>query len=177
MTSNPSGQGARVALTLGVAALFGGLWLLLNAYGVGVPPFKRLWPTLLVLAGGAALADYLFFSRKPTAAGWALAWTGFGVLGFALTLGYSNWLKILDWLPSFPMILGLSFLATWLADDRRNQHLVIAGGVLVGLGLTGFAARFEWLRLLLPSAQVFWAGLLLLGGGYLVWRAIARSRR
>ena len=177
MTEPEPRQGSRLALIVGVAALFGGLWLFLDAQGVGVPDFKRLWPTLFILAGLASLADYLFLTRVPRSAGWALAWIGFGVLGFALALGYTDWTKILDWLPSFPTILGLAFLTTWLAGGRKDDNLVIAAGVLVGLGLVGFGARFDVLRRILPSAQVIWAVLLLAGGGYLVWRTVAQMKR
>ena len=177
MTETQPRKSVGLPLAIGVAAVTGGLWLFLNAQGVGVPQFKRLWPVLLLLAGCASMADYLFLSRHPRAAGTALAWTGFGVLGFALTLGYTSWNKILDWLPSFPMIIGLSMAATWLAGRRKNDNLVIAAGILVVLGLLGFASRFDWLLRILPSAQVVWALLLLAGGGYLVWRTIARARR
>ncbi len=177
MTETAPRRSVGLPLAIGIAAVTGGLWLFLNAQGVGVPPFKRLWPLLLLLAGGASVIDYLFLSRKPRAAGAALAWVGFGVLGFALTLGYTNWQKILDWLPSFPMIIGLSMAVTWIADQRRSDNLVIAAGVLVVLGLLGFAARFDWLLRVLPSAQVVWALLLVGGGGFLVWRTISRSRR
>jgi len=164
-------------LAIGIAAVIGGSWLFLNAQGVGVPPFKRLWPVLFLFAGGASLADYLFLSRLPRAAGTTLAWVGFGVLGFALTLGYTRWDRALDWLPSFPMIIGLALAVTWLADQRKSDNLVIAAGVLIVLGLLGFAARFDWLLRILPSAQVVWAVLLLGGGAYLVWRTISRARR
>lgn len=163
-------------LAIGLAAVTGGLWLLLNAWDVGVPPFKDLWPLLLILAGVAMLADFFFLSRRPGSVGWAVAWIGFGVLAFALTLDYTTWGKILDWLPSFPTILGLAFLATALAARRRSDNLAIAGGVLLALGLVGFMARFDWLRRIMPSAQVLWAGLLVLVGGYLVWRALARGK-
>lgn len=176
MNAPPPRQGPRVALIFGVAALFGGFWLLLNAQGVGVPPFKTLWPTLLLLAGAASLADHLFLSRHPRAAGWAVAWVGFGVLGFALTLGYTDLRKILDWLPSFPTIIGLAMATTWLAGGRKDSNLPLAAGVLVGLGLIGFGARFDVLEAILPSAQVIWAILFLAGGTYLVWRTVARSR-
>lgn len=85
MTESEPQQTPKLALIIGVAALVGGLWLLLNAQGVGVPPFKKLWPLLFLVAGAASFADYLFLSRHPRAAGWSLAWIGFGVLGFALT--------------------------------------------------------------------------------------------
>ena len=175
MTQSEPRRGSRMILAVGLAALFGGLWLLLNAQGVGVPPFKKLWPVLFLVAGAASLADYLFLGRVAGSAGWALAWTGFGILGLALTLGYTDGRRILDWLPSFPTIIGLSLLTTWLADRSRANY-PLAGGVLVTLGVVGFAARFDVLQRILPSAQVVWAILLVLGGGYLVWRAVARNR-
>ena len=42
--------------------------------------------------------------------------------------------KILDWLPSFPTIIGLSLLTTWLVD-RKRENYPLAGGILVTLGL------------------------------------------
>ncbi len=177
MTEPASRKSFGLPLAIGIIAVTGGIWLFLHTQGVDVPPFKRLWPLLLLLAGGASIVDYFFLSRRPRAAGVALAWIGFGVLGFALTLGYTGWNKILDWLPSFPMIIGLAMAVTWLAGGRKNDNLVIAAGVLVVLGLLGFAARFEWLLRILPSAQVVWALVLLAGGGYLVWRTIAKARR
>ena len=176
MTASAPRKSTASALILGLMALTGGLWLYLNAQGVGVPRFKDYWPALLLVAAAGALTDYLFLSKKPSLAGWAVTWTGLGVLGLALTLDYTRLADILDWLPSFPMILGLAFLVTWLASGRANEHLAIAGSVLVVLGLVGFAARFDWLKRVLPSAQVIWALLLLIGGGYLVWRAIQRAR-
>ncbi len=165
------------ALTIGLAAFGGGLWLLLNALGVGVPQFKDLWPGLLVLAGVGSLVDYLALSKRPRSAGWAVFWIGFGVLFFALTLDYTDLGDILDWLPSFPTILGLSLIATWLAGKRQTEHLAIAGGVLVALGVLGFGARYDWLQRILPSAQVIWAVLLLAGGSFLVWKYVVQARR
>jgi hypothetical protein len=169
-------KGSRFPLIIGVAAFAGGLWLFLNAQGVGVPPFKTLWPSLLILGGVAALADYLFLSRRASSTGWALAWFGFGILFFALTLEYTNWRKILDWLPSFPTIIGLSMLTSWLADRKVHENLVVPGGLFLTIGILGYAARFDWLKRLLPSAQFVWAVMFLSLGGYLIWRAIARAR-
>ena len=177
MSQNGPSQGSRMGLIIGLAALAGGGWLLLNSMEVGVPAFKDLWPILLILAGLGFLTDYFFLSKQPGSAGLAVGWIGFGVLAFALTLDYTNWRKALDWLPSFPTILGLSFLTTWLAGKMRSSNLVIASGVLLGLGLMGFAARFDFLKRILPSAQVFWAVLLVVGGVYLVWRTASRPRQ
>jgi len=176
MTSDPR-PSSRLPLIIGVGALTGGLWLFLNAQGVGVPPFKRLWPLLFVLAGLAVLADWLFLSKRPGSAGWALVFVGLGVLFFTLTLGYTELARALDWLPSFPVIFGLALLASWLAGGRAEANLAVAGTVLLGLGVLGFGARFDWLKEILPSAQVVWAGLLLVCGGYLVWRTVGKARR
>lgn len=168
---------SRLPLIVGVGALTGGLWLFLNAQGVGVPPFKRLWPILFILAGLAVLADWLFLSRRSGSAGWALLLVGLGMLFFTLTLGYTDLRSALDWLPAFPTIFGLALLASWLAGSRTEANLAVAGAVLLGLGVVGFGARFDWLKEILPSAQIVWAVLLLICGGYLVWRTVGRSSR
>ncbi len=180
MTETAPRQGSKLLpLAIGIAAVTGGLWLLLNAWDIGVPPFKRLWPILFILAGAAALADYLFMSRRPGSAGWAVVGVGLGVLFFTLTLGQPpwSWDKFLDILPSFPTIGGLALLVTWIARRRESDNEVIAGMILIAIGLLGFGARFEVLKRLLPSAQVIWAVVLVVGGGYVAWRAIAHSRR
>jgi hypothetical protein len=176
MIPSQSHRGTRFGLGVGLMALFGGLWLLLDAQGFGVPSFSKLWPALFLLASLAALFDYLALGHRPSSAGWTVAWLGLGVLGFALTADYTQWRKILDWLPSFPTIAGLALWAAWLAGRRRGAQLFLAGGVLLVLGLLGFGARFDWLQRLLPRAQVIWAILLLVGGGYLVWRTVRRPR-
>ena len=176
MTSE-SRPGSRLPLIVGVGALTGGLWLFLNAQGVGVPPFKLLWPILFIFAGLAILADWLFLSRRTGSAGWAVAFIGLGILFFTLSLGYTDLSSALDWLPAFPTIFGLALLASWLAGRREESNMAVAGVVLLGLGVLGFGARFDWLKEILPSAQVVWALLLLICGGYLVWRTVGKSRR
>ncbi len=176
MTATQPRQGSTFGMTIGLMAVVGGLWLLLNSMEVGVPRFKDLWPILFIAAGIGSLIDYFFLLRRPSSAGWAMAWIGFGALAFALTFDFTSLAKILDWLPSFPTIIGLSLLATWLADKRQNDNLMIAGGVLIVLGLMGYGARFDWLKHILPSAQMLWAFILLAGGGYLVWRTVIKTK-
>ena len=173
--SRPRTSGSRMVLALGLAAVVGGLWLFLDAQGMGVPQFRRFWPVLLLIAAAASLADFLFLGRGAGSLGWTVAWTGLGVMCFSLSLGRSDWGRILDWLPSLPTIFGLSLLTTWLAD-RSRENYPLAGGILVVLGLVGFIARFDVLKRILPSAQVLWAILLVAAGAYLVWRAVQGSR-
>ena len=40
----------------------------------------------------------------------------------------------------------------------------------------GDGARFDWLKKILPSAQMLWAIILLAGGGYLVWRTVLKTK-
>ncbi len=167
---------SRLPLMIGLMAFVGGVWLLLDSYGMNIPPFKRMWPMFLILGGLASAVDYFFLSRRPRSAGGATSFIGFGVLGFAITLGYTTWGRFLDWLPSFPTILGLGFLTTWVAGGRRDGSLMFAGLVMVGLGLMGYAARFDVLQRILPSAQIIWAFILLLGGGFLIWRTFAPKK-
>lgn len=177
MTAAEARPSSRVGLIIGVAAFAGGLWLLLNAMNVGVPPFKRLWPLLFLIAAAAAFVDYFLIKKVPSSAGWMVTFLGFGVLGFANTLGYTDLAKMLDWLPSFPTIIGLGMLTTWLAGGRSDSNLPVAGMVLVGLGILGFGARFDFLQKILPSAQVIWALLFLVGGAFLVWRYVIRAKQ
>lgn len=177
MTETTPKKNIGLPLAIGLGALIGGVWLLLNAQGANIPQFKDLWPILLIGASVASLVDLFGFSKAPRSAGWAVAWLGFGILAFALTLDYTSFGKILDWLPSFPMILGLSFIATWLASRKCSSNLLVAGVILSALGLMGYAARFDFLKKILPSAQIFWAILLVFGGIYLVWRAISQAKR
>lgn len=158
----------RGALVLGVFALTGGLWLLLSSQGVELA-IGRLWPIFFLLGGFASLIDYAM-SRSTFSAAMTVIGVGLGVLGFALTYDYTTLGRMLDWLPSFPTILGLAFLAAWLAGGRKSQGLLVAGIVFAALGVLGFGARFEWLQAILPSAQIVWAILLLVGGGLILWR-------
>jgi len=177
MTQTGNRKNIGLPLAIGLGALIGGTWLLLNARGANIPQFKDLWPILLVAASFASLVDFFGFSKNPRSAGWAVAWLGFGILAFALTLNYTSFVKILDWLPSFPMIIGLSFVTTWIAGKKSGANLLVAGIVLSALGLMGYAARFDFLKRILPSVQVFWAVLLVAGGAFLIWRAISQAKK
>lgn len=168
---------SRLPLMIGLMAFVGGLYLLLESVGVNLPPFKDIWPFFLILAGLASFIDFLALSRRPRSAGGAVTFIGFGVLGFAVSLGWTSWGDFLDWLPSFPTIFGLGFLTTWAVGGRRDNSLMVAGMVLVTLGVLGYAARFDVLKRILPSAQVVWALVLLLGGGALMWKTFASKRQ
>jgi len=37
---------SRLPLMIGLMAFAGGVWLLLDSYGMNIPPFKRMWPVV-----------------------------------------------------------------------------------------------------------------------------------
>lgn len=163
--------GGRLALLLGFVGFFLGAWLLLDASGVDLPPLARWWPIFVALGGLASLLDYLLLSHKPRSAGQAVFGFGLAAYFFLFSFGHVDGFdEFLDWLPTLPTIIAAAVLTTWWVAGRRSRNLLVIGTVLLGLGGTGFLLRFEKLREILPTAQILWAVLLLLAGGYLVWR-------
>lgn len=168
--------GGRLALLLGFVGFFLGLWLLLDASGVDLPPLSRWWPIFVGLGGVASLFDHFFLSRKPRSAGQAVLGFGLAAYFFLFSFGrIDGFAEFLDWLPAIPTIIACAVLTTWWVGGRRSQSLLVVGAVLLGLGGSGFLLRFEKLREILPTAQMLWAVLLLVAGGYLVWRTFWRK--
>lgn len=159
---------------MGLVALTVGVWLFLDASGVQVPSFRVFWPLFLAIGGAASLYDFLALSKRPGAAGQAVLGFGLSALFFTLTLGTLPWRPVLDWLPGLPLVIGLALLTNWAVGGMRDNALMVASVILLALGLTGFAARFDVLQRILPSGQVLWAILLVIGGGVLIWRAVGK---
>jgi hypothetical protein len=169
-------KSSRNALVFGAIAVVLGLWLLLDAFGVPVPSFGRFWPIFLILGGLVSLADYVWLSRRPLSAGQAMLGVGLGMLAFSITLGWTRLLTFWDWIPGVPLVIGLAFLATWLAGGRARTELLVVGVVFALLGLLGFVLRYPAIRDILPSAELIWAFALLFGGGLVLYRVLANRR-
>lgn len=152
-----------------------GLWLLAESMGYPVPPFSKIWPVFLVIGGVASLLDYLTISRRPRSAGQAALGIGLGAIFFVFTLGYARWGSFLDWLPAVPIVIGAAMLVTWAAAGKRDTGLFTGALVVLALGLLGIFARFQFLRDLLPSAQVVWAIALLFVGLFVAWRVFSNN--
>jgi hypothetical protein len=167
--SSPKPQ--RRYLVAGVIVLAIAGWLLLPALGVALPPLARSWPVFILLGGLASVADFFVGSRAPGSLGRGVFGMGLGLLCFGFSTGRWGFFEdFFLWFPALPLIIGAGFLATWLADGRRRHKQLIAGVVGVGLGITGFAHRFDWLHRLIPSPAVFWGLLLLVLGAVLLWQ-------
>jgi hypothetical protein len=173
-SSSPSRRPGRHTVILAFVGLTVGLWLLLDQAGVSTPSPSRWWPIFLLLGAVASFLDYRFLSRSPLSAAQTVIGLGLAVLTFPFTLGYREFSNVLDWLPGLPTVAALAFLTAWVAGGRKSSAALVAGIVLLGLGIAGFIARFEELRRILPSAQLIWAGLLIVGSGLLLWRTFGR---
>jgi len=159
----------RGVVILAGTAILVGLWLLAEELGIAVPSLARAWPAFVILGGVVSLVDYLFWSRAASSLGRTIFGVGLGAWLFRFTTRSFRWHDLLDFLPALPTLAGVALLVTWGADRERRNSQLVSGIVLLALGLVGFAARFEFLRELLPSAQLVWAILLLVGGGALLW--------
>ncbi len=160
----------RGPLIFALVVMLIGAWLLLEAFGVSVPSFSKIWPVFLGVGGLASLLDYLTISRRARSLGQAV----FGLLsagvGFVFSTGNAGWGEVLDWLPALPIIIGLAMLTTWAAAGRKDTGLFTAALVVIAVGFLGYFSRFDFLRDLLPSAQIVWAVSLLLVGALVTWR-------
>jgi len=156
-----------------VVIVLGG-WLLLEALGVSVPQLARIWPIFVAVGGVASLLDYLAISRRPRSAGQAVLGIGIAIVGFVFSTGKADWHDLLDWLPALPIIIGLAMLTTWATAGRKDTGLFTGSLVVIAIGLLGIFARFDFLRNLLPSAQIVWAIGLLLVGVLVTWRVFTR---
>ncbi|MEM7481248.1 MAG: hypothetical protein AAF481_08750 [Acidobacteriota bacterium] len=177
MPPDSTPRNRRGLMVAGAVVVTVAIWLLLDALGVGVPSLKRFWPAFVLVGGLASVVDFLVGSRRPASLGRGVAGIGFAVLFFALTYGRLSWRPLLDWLPGLPLVAGLALIATWLAGRGRRASLMASGLILTGVGVSGFAARFDWLERLLPSPVIFWAVLLLVVGLFMIWRAVRSNRR
>jgi hypothetical protein len=166
----------RAALVFAAVAITLGLWLLLDTLGVDLPSLGRWWPIFLIVGGLASLADFLLLSRQPRSAGQAMLGLGLGLLFFSITLGWTRLVTFWDWFPGVPLIVGLAFLAAWLAGGRARGDLLVVGIVFAALGLLGFVLRYPALRDILPSSELVWSLVLLFGGGWVLWRLFRGER-
>jgi len=153
---------------MGFSVLAVGLWLLLEAMGVELPPLGRHWPMFLLLGGLASLLDWWRVSRRPAALGQAVVGLGLGVLGYLMVFERIGVSGIEDWWPWLPAIAGVAFLAAWAAGGRRSARQLTLGLVALGVAITGWGWH-------LVRLQVVWAVILLLIGGFILWRTLFRG--
>lgn len=150
------------AIIGGIILLALGVWFLLQALGLDLPGLGQLWPIFPTLGGLAFIATYILGEDEeagllvPGVAGLLI-----GIFFFFITLGPLGWEDLAVWWPIFPLLGGVAFTITWLADRGETGLLVPGlGGILVGL--VGFLAATGGLEMALLAR--WWPLLIILVG-------------
>jgi len=134
--SKRRGVGGLVYLVFIGAGLIGfGAWMALAEIGAPVPDLERGWPAFQIWGGLAFWLGYLLNRRAFGLAlpGTLAVLTGIFFLPFSF--GVIDWSEMEQWWPVFPLILGLSFVAMWVAAGLRYWGLLIPAGIFVSAGL------------------------------------------
>ena len=119
--------------------LAAGSWFLLERLGVDLPNFwSALWPLFPFMFGFAFLVTYVTSEEKDP----GLVWPGtFGMLigafFFLFSLDIVEWDQMSELWPAFPLIVGLSFVATWFAGRCRKLQLLVPATINIAVGVVG----------------------------------------
>lgn len=134
------------ATVFGVGLVVAGLWTIASALfpvitgqaSVRLAGLQELWPVLIIVGGGAMLAQAVLRPERLTGLvflGVVTVLIGIVCLMFSLRIGNLAWRDWFKWSPLLLIILAIGFLSVYLADDMRNRALLIPMNVIGGLGL------------------------------------------
>lgn len=126
-------------LFLGGSLLLLGAWFALRQVGAPLPGIEAMWPVFPTLVGAAFLLGFLL---QPRNYGLVLPGTIILLVGlffFAFTLGPLDWHQMKELWPIFPLIVGLSFVAMWVASLFRYWGLLVPGFLGIATGMLGLS--------------------------------------
>jgi hypothetical protein len=158
----------------GGVLLVAGTWFLLQRLGIDLPNFwSALWPIFPFMFGAAFLVTYFTSEEKDA----GLVWPGtFGVLMGAFFFLFSfelfDWDQMSELWPAFPLIVGLSFVATWFAGSCRKLQLLVPATINIAVGVIGLAFTFGMIDR--RTLNVLWPLGLVLLGAYMIVRSFRR---
>ncbi len=161
-----------------------GAYLLLANLNL-IPPFSiaQMWPGLVVLVGLMFWLGFIFGKEHDP----GLAFVGTivtlcGLFFFLFTfnvdllgLGRVDWGDMTLLWPAFPLIVGLAFVVMWLAGRCRDGGLLIPAGILLLVGVGGFAFTLGRVPIFQNILQ-WWPLLLIVFGLVILIQAFTRSR-
>jgi hypothetical protein len=159
----------------GGVLLIAGTWFLLERLGLELPNFfSALWPIFPFLFGVAFLVTFFTAECKDP----GLVWPGtFGVLVGSFFFLFS--FEVLDWDAMgevwgvFPLIVGLSFLATWIAGRMKEVGLLIPAVITMAVGSLGLGFELGVLDARVMNA--LWPLALVLLGAFMIMRSLRRT--
>lgn len=158
-------------LAIGFALLWAGIWFALRSAGLPLPGIDQMWPMFPIFGG---LLFYLGFLVGPRAYGVVMPGTLFfltGLFFLPFSFGLLDWTQMEELWPVFPMILGLAFVALFLASLGRYPGLLIPAGLFVSAGVVGLSLTVTPLGSLV--GVVGWPVAFLAGGATLVLFTLA----
>lgn len=123
----------------GVMLVVLGLLLLAVTQGAFALNWSSIWPVFPMLAGLALLG--LSFSSETPAVRSSMVFSGMipvlvGIFFFTITLGIFSWRDMASLWPVFPLIVGIAFLAGYLAGNRMQNAYLVPGAGLVIIAVT-----------------------------------------
>jgi hypothetical protein len=173
-----SRRGARFqGIVWGGILLAAGTWFLLERLGFDLPNFFGvLWPIFPFMFGVAFLVTFFTGECKDP----GLVWPGtFGALVgtffFLFTFGLLDWDQMSELWPVFPLIVGLSFFATWIAGGAKDNGLLVPATLTAAVGVLGLG--FELGLLDADTINMLWPIALVLLGAFLIARSLRRPSR
>jgi len=131
------------AIVAGLGLMVAGGWLIATELGAPLLGPERLWPFIPALLGSALLAQVIFRKQRQDGLifiGVVALLTGLFLSLFTFRVGGLGWQDMSVWWPVFPLIVGIAFMAIYLAGDMHEQSLLIPAYITGGIGL--FALPF-----------------------------------
>jgi len=160
----------------------GAVWtgLGLIALGVGflvatVAGWEKYWPIFPMLGGLAFLAAYVGSGFRASGFVFVgVAATLIGLFFFGFTLGVWEWEEMADLWPIFPLIAGVAFIATFLAERARDWGTLGVGLAGIVVGIVGLAYTIGGLE---SDIWKYWPVLLILIGVFGLLTGLFSRRR
>ena len=124
---------------IGALGLVGiGGWLLALALGVPLMGFDRLWPLIPALVGLVFVVQYAVTTSRPVGllfVGMIALLAGTFLCTFTTGLGGLTWRSMAQYWPVFPLVIGVAFMALYLAGDMREGALLPPAYIFGGIGI------------------------------------------
>ena len=170
-------------ITAVVFIAIGAYLLLANLNLIPNYSMTQLWPAIVVLVGILFWLGFIFgHDHDPGLAFVGTIVTLTGLFFFLFTfnvdlfgLGTVDWSDMRLLWPAFPLIVGIAFVVLWAAGRFRDWGVLIPAGILILVGLGGFAFTLGSVPVFQNLLQ-WWPLLLIVFGALILFRSIWRSR-
>ena len=126
------------AIIASLGFLLAGGWLIAIELGAPLLGLERLWPLIPAILGLALLVQAISgaYRQDGLVFGGVIALlTGLFLCLFTFQIGGLSWQRMAEWWPVFALILGIGFMAVYLAGDMQEQSLLIPAYTIGGAGL------------------------------------------